>query len=109
MSADPRQPSRFARTLRVIALVVACIVALGCVAWAFGALHYDFPVLRGAVAWAFAVVVSTVFIRGAWRKIGSIFLALALVLAWWFTLEPSNERNWQPDVAQLAWAEHRGR
>ena len=27
------------------------------------------------------------------------------VLAWWLTLKPSNEGNWQPDVARTAWAE----
>jgi hypothetical protein len=27
---------------------------------------------------------------------------------WWLTLKPTNEANWQPDVAQLAWAEING-
>ena len=31
-----------------------------------------------------------------------------LVLAWWLTLKPSNEANWQTDVAQLASAEING-
>jgi hypothetical protein len=30
------------------------------------------------------------------------------VLAWWLTLKPSNDGNWQPDVAQLAWADIEG-
>jgi Domain of unknown function (DUF4105) len=29
-------------------------------------------------------------------------------LTWWLTLKPTNEANWQPDVAQLAWAEING-
>jgi hypothetical protein len=31
-----------------------------------------------------------------------------VVLACWFTIKPSNEGNWQADVAQLAWAEING-
>lgn len=31
--------------------------------------------------------------------------ACGVVAAWWFSLRPSNHRNWQPDVARTAWAE----
>ena len=34
--------------------------------------------------------------------------AFAVVLAWWLLMPPSNDRNWQPDVALLPWAEIRG-
>ncbi len=89
---------------------MAWLVALGCGAWAFGALHYDFPVAKSAVAWAFvaALIVAMVFLRGAARKLGAVFVAFALVLGWWLTLKPTNEGQWQPDVAQLAWAEIHG-
>jgi hypothetical protein len=30
------------------------------------------------------------------------------VLAWWLTLSPSNESDWQPDVAKEAWADIHG-
>ena len=34
------------------------------------------------------------------------FLAVwALVLIWWLLIPPSNNRDWQPDLATLAWAE----
>ncbi len=32
----------------------------------------------------------------------------AVVLAWWLTLTPRSDRNWQPDVAELPWAEVQG-
>jgi hypothetical protein len=62
------------------------------------------------VAWAFALVVlaAIIFSRGPWRKLGATFLGFALVLAWWLTLKPSNDRAWQPDVAQSASAEING-
>jgi hypothetical protein len=31
--------------------------------------------------------------------------ALAVLLVWWSTIEPSNDRVWQPDVARLPSAE----
>lgn len=98
------------RGLSGIAWALAWLIALGCAAWAFGALHYDFPVLQSAVAWGFvvAVIAALIFPRGAWRKLAAVFAAFALVLAWWLTLRPSNEGNWQPDVAQLAWAQING-
>ena len=98
------------RALRWMAWALVWLIALGCVAWAFGALHYDFPAWNSAVALGFAIVVlaAVVFLRGRWRKIGALFAAFALVLAWWLTLKPGNEANWQPDVAQLASAEING-
>jgi hypothetical protein len=96
--------------LRVAAWGLAWLLALGCTAWAFGALHYDFPTPKSAVAWGFllAVIAAVIFLRGAGRKIAAVFAAFALVLAWWFTLKPTNDGNWQPDVAQTAWTEVNG-
>ena len=98
------------RALRVIFWILAWIIALGCAVWAFGALDYDFPVARTVVAWAFAaaMIAAIVFLPGGARKIGAVFLGFVLVLAWWFTLKPSNEGNWLPDVAETAWAETNG-
>jgi hypothetical protein len=98
------------RVLSKLVLALAWLVVLGCAAWAFGALHYDFPVWKSAVAWSFAIAVLAVviFLRGAWRKIGGVFAMFIVVLVWWFTLKPSNDGNWQPDVAQLAWADING-
>ena len=74
------------------------------------AVLYDFPLLNAVVAWAFAlaVLVMIIFAHGARRKLGGTFFGFALVLAWWITLKPSNNRGWQPDVAQTAWAEVKG-
>lgn len=96
--------------LRMITWVLAWLIALGCAVWAFGALHYDFPVGKTVIAWVFAVgvVAALVFLRGVGKKLGAVFLAFALVLAWWLTQKPSNDGNWQPDVAQLAWADING-
>jgi hypothetical protein len=98
------------RALRGGAWTVGWLAAFACSLWAFGALHYDFPVLRAVVPWAFAVVLlaAIILVRGAWRTLGATFLGFALVLAWWLTLEPTNDGEWLPDVAQLARAEING-
>ena len=41
-------------------------------------------------------------------KLAIVFGAFAVVVLWWLTLKPSNDRPWQPDVAQTAWAEING-
>jgi hypothetical protein len=38
-------------------------------------------------------------------KLAIFFGAFALVALWWLSLKPSNDRPWQPDVAQTAWAQ----
>src|SRR5437879_4482181 len=98
------------RALRAIVWTFVWVIALGCTVWAFGALHYDFPVAKSVVSWVFAAAVITaiVFLRRPVRKLGAVFLAFVLVLAWSLTLKPSKDGNWQPDVAQLAWAEING-
>lgn len=96
--------------LRIIGWVLVWLIALGCAAWAFGALHYDCPVAKPVIAWVFAaaIMAAVVFVRRPVRKLAAVFLGFALVLIWWLTLKPSNDGNWQPDVAQLAWAEING-
>lgn len=98
------------RVPQAIGWALAWLLAMGCALWAFGAVHFDFPVLRGAVEWLYAValLVAVILTPGRLRKLGVTFLGFALVLVWWLTLKPSNSRQWQPDVAQTAWAEVNG-
>ena len=98
---NARAPLVF-RVVRGASWTIAWLFALGCAAWAFGALHYDFPMLNVVAAWAFAfaLLAAIIFMRGAWRKLGATIFGCALVLAWWLTLKPSNKRKWQPEVVQ---------
>ena len=47
---------------------------------------------------------------GRWRHLATLtfFALFAGVLAWWFSIAPSNQRDWQADVAQLPYAEIKG-
>lgn len=98
------------RLFRFSLYVLAWIVAAICVAWAFGALYFDFPKARSLVAIGFAVTVlgAVIFVRGKLLRLAIVFGTFAIVASWWLTLKPSNNRPWQPDVARTAWAEING-
>lgn len=100
------------RMAQGLALALGGLLAFGCLLWAAGALYFDlpWPAARGPVALGFLVVVAVTaaFVRGAWKRIGVLFAAFLAVTAWWLTLQPSNDRNWQPDVAKTPWAEMQG-
>lgn len=62
------------------------------------------------VAWGFLILMigMLVKVRGGWRKLAVAWGGVALVLAWWLTQQPRQDRVWQADVAELAWADIKG-
>src|SRR5213592_3494645 len=98
------------KVLRFLAYAVAWIAAVFCVVWAFGALYFDFPIAGALAAILFVLLLlaAIVFVRVKLLKLAIVFGAFALVALWWLTLKPSNDRAWQPDVAQTTWAEING-
>ena len=88
----------------------ALLLTLALTAWAAAALYFDLlpgTSLRtlGASSYGLAMVGALLTFRGRGKAIAICLAGFALVLAWWLTLKPSNDRAWQPDVAQTAWAE----
>ena len=98
------------RVIKYILWTFAWLAAFVCAAWAFGALYFDFPAAgtTASILFVVALLATIVFVRGKFLKLAIVFGACALVTAWWLTLKPSNDREWQPDVAQTAWAEING-
>jgi Domain of unknown function (DUF4105) len=98
------------RVIKSIAWALAWLAALVCAIWATGALYFDFPTARAPAAILFVIVLvaAVIFLRGRLLKLAAVFAAFAAVALWWFTLKPSNDRAWQPDVAETAWAEING-
>jgi hypothetical protein len=87
----------------------AWTVGFLCAVWAAGAIYFDSPMgVAGAAAFASVLLASVAFLPGKWRKLAATFAGFAVVLIWWLTLQPSNDRPWQPDVAHTAWAEIAG-
>jgi len=88
----------------------ALLLTLALTTWAAAALYFDLlpgTSLRtlGASSYGLAMVGALLTFRGRGKAIAICLAGFALVLAWWLTLKPSNDRAWQPDVAQTAWAE----
>ncbi len=74
------------------------------------ALYFDFPRIGALAAILFVVILlaAIIFVRGQLLKLAIVLGASAVVAGWWLTLKPSNDRAWQPDVSQTAWAEING-
>ncbi len=98
------------KILRLLIVTLAWIVAIVCAAWAFGAIYFDFPIANAPAAILFVLflIAIVVFVRGSLPKFAGVFGAFAIILLWWLTLKPSNDRPWQADVARTAWAEING-
>lgn len=96
--------------------VLLVLLVLGLTVWGALALLYAGPsmalaglMLAGAVSLcglltAFAVAAR----RRAKTALFGFAVLFAVLLGWWSRIEPSNERDWQPDVARLAHAEVHG-
>jgi hypothetical protein len=82
------------------------IIVTGMTLWGVGVLSYS-PLstpLRGWLAAAFGLATAAVFLGLSHRRrtlLGFVLVWGALV-GWWSTIAPSNDRDWQPDVAVLA-------
>ncbi len=100
------------RVIRWVGGLLVLLTAIIAIAWAFGAVWFDAPFgnANKVLAWLLPVasVAALVFVRPFWRKIAAVAVLFSVLLAWWLTLKSSNDANWQPDVAQLAWADING-
>jgi len=98
--------------MRVFVVIeVACVLVLLTV-WTVAALYFDAPVawLRAPLAMTYAMCVLGVwlFVKRRWLAAALTAGSFGIVLAGWLVLKPSNDRDWQPDVAVLAYADISG-
>jgi hypothetical protein len=100
------------RVIRWAGVLLVLVIAIIAIAWAFGAVWFDAPfgnaneILAGFLAMASAIAL--LFVRPFWRKLGIVVVLFAGVLVWWLTLSPTNDSDWQPDVAKEASADIQG-
>ncbi|MFZ5570273.1 MAG: DUF4105 domain-containing protein [Thermodesulfobacteriota bacterium] len=93
-------------------LFLGTIVTLSTI-WACLAIVYsDLPGdgLKTAIATGFAAGTLAVFIlvKNRKRALAGFMVVFALLVAGWTSIEPSNSRDWQPDVAVLPHADVQG-
>ena len=99
------------RSVRVGGMALVWIVLLAVVCWSVLAVYYgDLPqAWRGfAAAGAGCLLLGALLLRPWKRRLPAFSAIFGLLLVWWFALEPSNARDWQPDVVILPSAEIEG-
>jgi len=96
------------RLIRWAWAALVAVIGLIVLLWSFGAVSFDAASNFLAAAQTAAVLAVVIFLRPLWLKGAMLGLWFVLLLSWWFSLEPSNDRDWQPDVEQTAWAEIKG-
>jgi uncharacterized protein DUF4105 len=97
---------------RFVTFFVACIL-LGMILWGALAIAYsNIPSasLRTTLSWVFAIgsIAVLLFLRPRRRAVGIFLAGFAGLLLWWFSIPPSQDRDWQPDVAVLPYATFAG-
>jgi hypothetical protein len=101
------------RCLRWAGLAIVAVVLLGLTLWAATAICYadtHGPSPRYALAclYVLAVLGAVILLRRRGYKWAAPAVAFLLVLAWFLSLKPSNDREWASDVARLGWGEVHG-
>lgn len=102
------QHGRLRRVFSWIGIILVWLLILSLVAWAVAALYIDFPKrwqLAAASVCTIFMLTGVVILRGQLWKATVCLACFVAVLAWWLSLNPSNDRAWQSDVARTAWAE----
>ena len=99
--------------MKVFLQVLVAIPVLLITLWGVLALYFAGPDpawLRPALASLFGVgtLALLVCLRPYRLALGIWAAAVVLLMFWWTTLQPSNDRNWQPDVARLPTGEIQG-
>jgi Domain of unknown function (DUF4105) len=96
------------RFLRGVAVLLIWVI-LGLVTlWASAALYFDVRVvwlrLPFTAVYGLGMLAVWILFRRPWKAVvtGASFI---VVLVWWFSLQPSNNRDWLPDVVALPFAD----
>ncbi|MGH6895788.1 MAG: DUF4105 domain-containing protein [Geminicoccaceae bacterium] len=97
------------------ALGIACLglAVAGATVWGALAIYYSDlggePVRLGlAAAFALGTLLAFVLLRNRRRTLLGFCVAFAILLVWWTSIQPSNERAWQTEVAVLPYATREG-
>jgi hypothetical protein len=99
--------------LRGLGIAGLGLVVTGATLWAALAIYYsDLPgePLRIGLAtvFVFGTLGAFLFLRNRRRTLFGFAVAFAILLAWWISIEPSNQRDWQTEVAVLPYATQDG-
>lgn len=97
------------KAIKFIVVVCLSIIIICLTVWASLAIYYsslanETTRTNIAIGYAACTVAAFLFIKKrVWTLIGYL-IVFCLIVAWWLNIKPSNERDWQKDVAVLPYA-----
>jgi uncharacterized membrane protein YhaH (DUF805 family) len=100
------------RLVTIPVLLLLAVLLIATAGWGALALYYSgpqAPVLQAGLTGTFALaallaISALASRRWRWRALSAYLVLFAAVVTWWLGIEPSNDRDWQPDVAKAAYA-----
>lgn len=107
MAMDPGASGK-RRRIRYARLAVLCALLL-MTAWGVAAIWFAHPAppyrIITVLLYAAGSLGPPLLLRPRWAGWLMSGIVIALSIAWFLSLRPSNDRDWQPDLAVLPWAE----
>jgi Domain of unknown function (DUF4105) len=99
------------KILRRIAAILIWSVLGVATLWAAAALYFDVRIswlrLQLAAIYGLGILAVWILVRHPWKMVVTV-AGFIVVVTWWFSMEPSNHRDWLPDVAVLPFADITG-
>ena len=112
MQITLQRAAKTGRKRRFIGWLGIWLILLLATGWAVMAIWLSqlTPVFRwGAIVlYALGMFLPPLMFRPRWRGLVISVLLFAGIVTWFFSLTPSNDRDWQPDLAILPWSETTG-
>ena len=104
---------RTLRLLRWAGLFLIGVILVGLTVWAGLAISYanlrsPSPRYIMAILYLLIVIAGVIFARPRKYRWAVPPLLFLIVLAWFFSIKPSNDRDWAPEVARVPWADFDG-
>jgi hypothetical protein len=100
--------SRLVRVIRRVAVAGLWVLLALLTLWAVAALYFDVRIswLQVPLAAIYGLGMLAVWmrVRRPWKEVITA-IGFVLILGWWLSLKPSNDRDWQPGVAVLPFAD----
>jgi hypothetical protein len=105
-TTTPRHVGFLKRLPMALLIVIIGLIVAGMAAWAALFLwlsNVPGGALRAAMAVLFAVgtVASFALLKRRWRTLLAFIVVFAALVTWYYSLSPSNDRQWAPEVAVL--------
>lgn len=93
------------RGVMILTLLLGLLLVVG-IAWGALALWFDGPADRWlagllSTGWVAVCLMVLITVRPPVYALAAVAMAFLVLLGWWLSIPPDNDRDWYPDVARL--------